>query len=166
DSLVACIRHVEMALAVDCHPVGPAELARAVARAPEPEQELACRRETLDPIVQAAHPDLVPPVHEDSDRPERLPGEAGLQGTEPTGLAALITPDTERLPLGGELLHPAKRPLCGIDPAFAVPCQEVWSAEARARGLVASELTGPGAVLAPFAPEDPLCVEDLDAMIA
>ena len=38
-------------------------------------------------------------------------------------------------------------------------------AEARALRLVASELTRPGAVLAPFAPEFPLRVEDLHAMI-
>ena len=49
DPLVARVRHVEMALAIDRHPVGPGELAGAVARAPEPEQELASGREEPGP---------------------------------------------------------------------------------------------------------------------
>src|SRR5262249_18429199 len=165
DSLVAGVRHVEMALAVDRHPVGPGELAGVLARAPEPEQELAVRRECLDPIVQAADPHAVPLVHEDPDRPEGPLGESRLQGAEPAGFAALVAPGLQRLPLGGELLHPAERPLGGVDPAQAIPRQEVRPAEARALRLVAAELAQPGAVLAPLAPKRSSCIEHLDAMI-
>src|SRR5262249_41003212 len=153
----------EMALTVDRHPVGPGESAGVFARAPEPEQELAVRRECLDPIVQAADPHGVPPVREDPDRPEGGPGEFRLQGAEPAGFAALVAPGMPRLPLCGELLHPAERPLCGVDAAHAIPRQEVRPAEARALRLVAAELARPGAVLAPPAPELSFRVEHLDA---
>src|SRR5262249_46813882 len=136
-------------------PVWPGELAGIDARAPEPKQERAVCRECLDPIVQAADPHAVPPVHEDTDRPERVPGEPGLEGAEPARLAALVAPGTQWLAVGRDLLHPAESPLRGIDPTLAIPRQEVRPAEARALGLVAAELTRPGAVFAPFAQELP-----------
>ena len=60
DPLVARVRHVESPLAINRHSVGPGELAGAITRAPEAEQELPFGAEKLDPIVQAADAHAVP----------------------------------------------------------------------------------------------------------
>src|SRR5262249_8094524 len=82
NALIARIRHEEVPLAIDRHTVGPGEPARVLAGAPESKEDLSSGREELDPLVQAADADAVLPVHEDPDRPERIPGETRLHGAE------------------------------------------------------------------------------------